>query len=318
MEHAVREQLALSGTEAAYDANAKALLGEKIVLAHILAGCIEEYRGRKPEELLQYIEGEPFIGTVPVNPGETNSPHIQGMNQESKIPYEGMITYDVHFFARLPEENGLAKIIVDVEAQKNSNPGYDPATRGTFYCARMLSAQLHTEFEAPSYGEIKKVYSIWICMNAPKGMEHTAVEHRMVPRDLVGHPVRYGKSDLLSVIEINLSKTLAGKDEELKLHRFLGTLFSGTMEMEEKIDILQREYGMKLEEDIGRRLNTMCNLSEALVEEGMERGREEGRAEGRIQGMIEALKEMGIPLETILKKVEEKFGLSEEDVKKYL
>ncbi len=53
-------------------------------------------------------------------------------------------------------------------------------------------------------------------------------------------------------------------------------------------------------------------------EEGREEGRKEGRAEGRIQGMIETLKELEIPTETILKKVKEKFGLTEEAAKKYL
>ena len=37
-------------------------------------------------------------------------------------------------------------------------------------------------------------------------------------------------------------------------------------------------------------------------EENRERGREEGREEG-IKNMIETLKELGIPTETILKKV---------------
>ena len=45
-------------------------------------------------------------------------------------------------------EPGLSnpKIIINVEAQRKSNPGYSIVNRGIFYIARLLSAQLNTEF----------------------------------------------------------------------------------------------------------------------------------------------------------------------------
>ena len=67
------------------------------------------------------------IGTVSLMPGETNMlPLIKGTNLESKIPGEGVITYDVRFYARIPKKDERMEIIVDVEAQKD-NPGYDLA-----------------------------------------------------------------------------------------------------------------------------------------------------------------------------------------------
>ena len=55
--------------------------------------------------------------------------------------------------------------------------------------------------------------------------------------------------------------------------------------------------------------------------ENLEKGREEGRKEGReegIYGMVAALKELGIPTQVILEKLQEKFHLTSDKAKKYL
>lgn len=130
MEGELERGLAAAGPQARYDANAKKLLGEKIILAHILAGCVEEFAGKTPEEILPFIEGEPEIGNIPVAPGESNSPHIRGMNTEDSVPYEGVVTYDICFYVRFPGESGTVRIIVDIEAQQKFFPGYDIVTRG--------------------------------------------------------------------------------------------------------------------------------------------------------------------------------------------
>ena len=87
---------------------------------------------------------------------------ITGMNTENTVPNEGKIAFDIRFYAWHPDRKSQCKIIVDVEAQKQKPGGYDIVTRGIFYNARQLSAQLDTEFEIPHYNKIKKVYSIWI------------------------------------------------------------------------------------------------------------------------------------------------------------
>ena len=56
-------------------------------------------------------------------------------------------------------------------------------------------------------------------------------------------------------------------------------------------------------------------------EEGREEGRQEGREEGRqegISGMVSVLKELEIPMQTILQKIQETYHLSAEEAKKYL
>ena len=49
----------------------------------------------------------------------------------------------------------------------------------------------------------------------------------------------------------------------------------------------------------------------------LNRGREEGREEG-ITALVSTLKDMNVPIQTILEKVQEKFNLSLENAKKYI
>ena len=51
---------------------AKRLLGNKIILAHNLVKTVDEFKGMNPKDVVSYIEGEPFISVVPVEPGLTN------------------------------------------------------------------------------------------------------------------------------------------------------------------------------------------------------------------------------------------------------
>ncbi len=55
--------------EAQYDEKAKRLLVQKHILAYILAKTVDEFKGMHPRDVMQYIEGEPFISEVSVEPG---------------------------------------------------------------------------------------------------------------------------------------------------------------------------------------------------------------------------------------------------------
>ena len=50
--------------KAQYDASAKRLLGQKIILAHILIRVVEEFKGMDADMVASLIEGEPYISQV--------------------------------------------------------------------------------------------------------------------------------------------------------------------------------------------------------------------------------------------------------------
>jgi hypothetical protein len=44
------------------------LRSNKIILAHILVKTVDEFHGMNPKDVVSYIEGDPFISVVPVEP----------------------------------------------------------------------------------------------------------------------------------------------------------------------------------------------------------------------------------------------------------
>ena len=69
----------------------------------------------------------------------------------------------------------------------------------------------------------------------------------------------------------------------------------------DKKKILSEEYGIVMRDDTERRLNTMCNLSEAVLEKGIEKG---------ISFIAKNMKSLGFPVSEISKAT----GLKEEDI----
>ena len=110
--------------KAQYDASAKRLLGQKIILAHILIRLVEEFKGMDADMVASLIEGEPYISQVPVEPGLTNKEmvdagtgeRIVGLNTESSEIDEGKVCFDIIFYVRM--RDGLAKMIINLEASQ--------------------------------------------------------------------------------------------------------------------------------------------------------------------------------------------------------
>lgn len=97
--------------------------------------------------------------------------------------------------------------MINLEAQKDYYPGYQIPTRGIFYGARMLSAQLGTEFSGSEYDKLKKVYSIWLCMGVPSFIGNAAAQYHMVKSDLSpGFPDVKQAYDKLTVVVIGLKE----------------------------------------------------------------------------------------------------------------
>lgn len=281
--------------DAQYDNSAKRLIAHKIILARILVKTVEEFKGMDPLEVAALIEGLPYISAVLVEPGLTNAVHFQngqrlvGFNTENQELNEGLVRFDIVFYVRM--KDGLSQIIINVEAQKDEPGEYEILNRAVFYVSRLISSQKERDFENSSYDDIKCVYSIWICMN----MEENTMSHiHLTKEDLIGSYEWKGNLDLLNIIMIGLAKELPEHDETYELHRLLGALLSRELTVDEKLDIIGKEYDIPLEENFRKDMSTMCNLSQGVKEEGIAIGRAEGEA-----GLITKMYKNGLSIELI-------------------
>lgn len=292
MDNKINNAVNITDKEAQYDEKAKHLLGQKIILAHILSNTVKEFKGINPEDIVPLIEGEPWIGVVPVEPGMTNTEKnidgemIIGINTENTEINEGLIRFDIIFFVRVPHTGGkkseLAQMIINVEAQKDNPSKYKLLNRAIFYVCRLVSSQKERDFTNTNYNDIKRVYSIWLCMNMK---ENTLNYIHLTQEQLLGNYNWQGKIDMLNIIFIGLAEELPEKSIGYKLHRLLGTLFSEILSVKQKLNIIKNEYNISLNRESKEEMETMCNLGRGVFEKGFAQGEAKGEAKGEARGI---------------------------------
>ena len=307
MDASIKRTIKASDKEAQYDEKAKKLLGHKIILAHILVNTVDEFWGMNPKEVVKYIEGEPYISVVPIDPGVTNtkenkedtaiSEQVIGLNTENSEINEGMIRFDIIFYVRM--KDGLTQMIINIEAQKEEPSKYKILNRAIFYICRMVSSQKGRDFVNSEYNKLKKVYSIWICMN----MEEDSLTHIHLNKDdILGTHNWKGDLKLLNIIMIGIAEKLTKKEEKCELHRLLSTLLSVDLEAAEKLEIMEKEYNIPIENDMRREVEEMCNLSQGIKEKAYADGQKNGYVAGEKSGytkIIFKMYEAGLPVEQI-------------------
>lgn len=281
---------------AAYDAACKRVLSEKRILAWILKSTVSEFMNLTIEEIADHcIDGIPQIGEVHVLPDETNS-RLSSVGGEDASVTEGTVTYDIRFYATVPHSGDKIRLIINIEAQNDFYPGYPLVKRGIYYCSRLISAQYGTEFLNAHYENIRKVYSIWVCMKPPKNRQNTITQYSVTEKNLIGHicedPNNY---DLMTVIMICLGNP--DTEEYQGLLRLLDVLFSRDTDHSEKRRILEQDYNIPMSTGLETEVSEMCNLSKGIWEDGanegysrgIEKGIEKGIERGITKGLLDSV-----------------------------
>ena len=75
-----------------------------------------------------------------------------------------------------------------------------------------------------------------------------------------------GNTDLLNIVMIGVTNELPKHDEKYELHRLIGALLSDRLRENEKLDIIEKEYKIPLSNDFRKEVDTMCNLSQGIVD----------------------------------------------------
>ena len=262
-----------------YDLAAKNVLSKKPVAAYLLKGVVPEFRDVNLKDIVEkYIEGEIQVSSIPVNPGKTNTvantTEIKGIRNEIGAPTEGWITFDVIFHAVTPKYGERIRLIINFEAQKTfseSTLKYILMKRAVFYGSRLISAQKETEFSGSDYNGVRKVYTIWICMESPTGrslINHYAMtEHHLVGK----YKEPQENYNLLNIVMIYL----APGPVRNKMLSMLQVIFQETTKSaEEKSKILRKKFDIEVTTEMEEELKTMCNLSEGIYERGIAQGEE--------------------------------------------
>ena len=257
------------------DAACKLFLSDKFILAEILKECVPEYRSFEREEIVPFIEGDIIVSASGIA-GAGDS--IKGRRTDSQSISDGQIAYDILFDALLPDNIGQKyKLIINVEAQNDMTPGYEPVSRAIYYCARLISDQKHVEFSGSEYEKIQKVYSIWLFLSPALKCRDTIVLYGITPRILYGSSTdsiaAEADYDLISIVTVGLGC----RDSKNPMINLLSAVFDDNSSGAEKREKLL-EYGFINEdgEEQNRRIIEMCNYSDLIWNKGLEKGLEQG------------------------------------------
>ncbi len=305
------------GEKARYDQAVKRLLANTPFLARILKHTLSDVAEMEVVEIEKCIDqSQVKVSTVQVMPGFTNGPEgvenvlyddgavdktkvqhsngrIVGQSQEDAVPYEGRVFFDIRFDLVVPGQEPQ-KVIVNIEAQRQAKPGYSLVKRGIFYAARLLSAQLGTEFlnnreDKAQYDNIKKVTSIWICMESPEDLQDAIVSYSIEPKILhqAGENLSLAHDyDILNVTMVYLNP------DGSSVNKLIGMLdvLLGNMPAEKKKLVLEQEYDIPMSVKVQQEVADVCNLSAGVEARGIARGRAEGKAIGFFQAILMMLR----------------------------
>ena len=184
---------------------------------------------------------------------------------------EGKAVFDIFFMAHLPESDQDIDFYINIEIQDDFYPGYPLSARGVYYGSRMLSMQYEDQIRGSHYENLKKVYSIWICLNPPKEERGSITEISLDKKVHVGYNrIRKEDYDKLSVILLYLSR-----ESEEEILGFLQTLLDETIQSERKLAILEKDYGIVMDNETRKEIREMCNLGDYVENKGIAKGIEE-------------------------------------------
>lgn len=250
-ESGIAQAISLADIQARYDKCAKKLLSYNIIVAWILKYCTKEFSDYDVSFIANHcINGKPEISTKAVHQDHVDGDRrIKEMNSEAGSIGEGTVYFDIRFNAIIPGDDKLVQLIINLEIQLKDHPGYPLVRRGFYYCVRMISEQYGTVFTDEHYGDIRKVYSIWICPDPVNKRANGILRYSIGEEAIVGNStVTYEDYDLMNVVIVNLSKKACESDNDLI--NLLGILLSSEISAEEKKETLSNNYHIPMTSEL--------------------------------------------------------------------
>ena len=288
-----------------YDAMCHTLLSNRLLFSWILHDYIPEYTNCSLKDISQLIDG-------PVR-----SLRIRGIQTTDKIPLQGEVTFDNLYKVYLPDRQDY--LLINIEGQNRFHQSYPLVTRALYYAARVFVGEKGVDFVAQDYGELKKVYSIWIMFAPPKQLENSVSRFEMNELFICKHnehrKVDYGKIEVL-MMYLGNHEEVTGPDA---LH-FLDVLFSSQLPLEVQKTILEQTYQFDYDKYM-----EVIQMQRSIGREWIEFERYEAKQEGKreertliIRNFILNFLKQGQDISSIVANMVSTFHITKEEAEKYI
>ena len=213
-----------------------------------------------------------------------NTERIEGAQNEDSTLKEGTVIFDIRFEAINPKiTEEVITMLVNTESQGDFFPGYPLTKRAVYYCGRMLSAQYGTVFTNSHYEKVKRVISLWVCLNPPDYRKNTLNMYSLCEKQLVGNfKEKKDNYDLITVGMICLGDT--EDDNCTGLIKMLSILLSAEMEVGDKKRRLHDEFDLAMTKEMEKEMISMCDYGQMVARKNLEKG--------VVEGLVSAIKKM--------------------------
>lgn len=261
------------------DHSVKMLFVHKQLLSRVIKETVAECNEMTYEEIEACIEGEVQIDKKAVDTGLSNaSERIQGLDKEMHVNEEGYVTFDLYTYLHIPGmvQDDMIKVYLNLEFMNEDHPGYDISLRALFYCCRMISMQEGVDFttrrdDPVKYGNIKKVYSVWLCTESARKRANTIEKYGIDRSFLLGSNDDDPRYDIINAVIVYLSKTHDTEGTENTMIRMLTDLFNEELPGVEKVRKLKEVHGIPMTREIGREVPEVCTYAEAIIKKTLEK-----------------------------------------------
>lgn len=141
-------------------------------------------------------------------------------------------------------------------------------------------------FKHQEYDKMENTYTIWLCGYAKKDF---ITKFQYKATNIIGKHELKVRESLSTMVFVGVPNERNKRAEDLDnshiLIRLLGLIFNDKIGAREKIDRLTNDFKFNEAESFEEELNTMCNISDGIYEDGKQEGLKEGLKEGVTKGV---------------------------------
>ena len=157
------------------------------------------------------------------------------------------------------------------------DPGYPLLKRAEYYCSRLIVRQ-------KEYKKIQRVHSIWLMQEYANRKEGVA-NHYSMKEECLGNRWKE-KAENYGMMHIFMLYPKGKYDaKDTSFQNLMNVLFKNEHSAEEKLEILRKQFGIKVTETMEEEVEEMSHICMYYEQEGKKAGLTEGMLIGEKRGM---------------------------------
>ena len=182
-----------------------------------------------------------------------------------------------------PDDEDIS-VIINLEVQKSDTNAYPLLKRAVYYGVRLLDRQKNADegFLHSRFHEMKKVYTIWICMSHARIKDNAVNAYRITEHHICGkYKSPRQDYDVLQVIMVYINTVFEYEEKDRSTQKLIHILLGKDLNINEKKRYLTEDYGILITEEEEKEVDEMCDLSLGIRLDGIKEGKIIGIEEGK-------------------------------------